>query len=252
VVKPSKNAKALAKILSYALGCRPDEFGLVADPDGYIYIKEMLKALRQEDGWRHLRMANLNEVAATITPCPIEIETDRIRAVVRDRLPRAVIPRSMPKLLHIPVRSRAYPTAVEKGLHSGRRPHLILSSDKEMALKLGLRLDNEPVILTVQVAKSQDKGVDFKQYGDTLFLADEIPVNTFSGPPLPKERPAAGKARKPLLPERNPTPGSYYLEFSTESAAHSLKSREKRRKKEAERKKARKQARKHKSRQQSH
>ncbi len=248
--KPSKTAETLAKFLTYALGRRPDEFGLVTDSRGYISLKALVQALRQEDGWGHLRPAHINEVALTVIPCPVEIENDHIRARERDQLPAAIIPRDLPKLLYIPIRRKAHPTVLEKGLRSGSRPHLVLSSDREMALKLGRRIDNEPVILTVQVSQSLDKGVDFKQYGDTLFLTDNIPAGTFSGPPLPKEKPTTGKPAKPRPVDRNPTPGSYFPDFFAESEPLSSSVRAKRRKKETEWKKARKQARRHKSRQQ--
>ena len=216
MAKPSINSKTLAKLLSYVLGYRPDEFGLVADSQGYISIKELLKALHQEDGWRHLRMAHFNEMAATIDPCPVEISMDRIRAQNRDRLPRMMIPRDLPKLLYIPIRSRAYPTVLEKGLISGSRPHLVLSSLRKMALKLGRRMDNEPVILIVQVAKSLDQGVDYRQYGESLYLADEIPVNTFSGPPLPKDKPkpVTTKTPKAQAAGSKPNPGELFSCFS--------------------------------------
>ena len=40
--------KPLAKFLAYILGNRPDEFGLVPDPDGYVKIKALLKVLRHQ------------------------------------------------------------------------------------------------------------------------------------------------------------------------------------------------------------
>ena len=56
-----KHTQKLAKFLDYVLGRNPDEFGLVPDEQGYVKIKELLKALNQEEGWRHLRLANINE-----------------------------------------------------------------------------------------------------------------------------------------------------------------------------------------------
>ena len=47
-----KKHKQIAGFLSYVLGRRPDEFGLVLDEDGFITIKEFLKAVNEEDGCR--------------------------------------------------------------------------------------------------------------------------------------------------------------------------------------------------------
>jgi putative RNA 2'-phosphotransferase len=254
VTRPSKGASALAKFLTYALGRRPDEFGLVADSRGFVPIKELVKALRSEDGWRHLREAHLKEVVLTVVPCPVEMQEGLIRASSRERLPRERIPEALPKLLYIAVRNRAYPTVSEKGMKSGSRPHLVLSSDPGMALKLGSRIDADPVLLTVNVAQSLDSGADYKQYGESLYLADAIPAATFSGPPLPKEKPPANKPQNPQPAPRNPNPGSYFPEFDGDAEASRFgKSKGgKRRKKGADWKKARKMERKHKARQQRH
>ena len=53
-MRHKKDPKQLAKLLNYALGRDPDEFGLVPDESGFIKIKELLKALHEEDGWKLL------------------------------------------------------------------------------------------------------------------------------------------------------------------------------------------------------
>ena len=57
-----RSPKQLAKLLDYILSRRPDEFGLVTDADGYIKIKELLKAVNEEDGLGYVRRAHLNEI----------------------------------------------------------------------------------------------------------------------------------------------------------------------------------------------
>jgi RNA:NAD 2'-phosphotransferase (TPT1/KptA family) len=74
-------AKKLAKLLDYALGRNPDEFGLVPDGDGFVKLKELLKALHEEDGWKAVRKAGIDEVMYSIADPPVEINKDRIRAM---------------------------------------------------------------------------------------------------------------------------------------------------------------------------
>ena len=38
-----KSLKRLSKFIIYALGRKPDEFGLVLDPDGFVKLKEFLR-----------------------------------------------------------------------------------------------------------------------------------------------------------------------------------------------------------------
>ncbi len=58
--------KKKAKFLKYVLGLNPDEFGLVLDKDGYVKIKDLLKAVHEEDGWRSFRQANINEIMISL------------------------------------------------------------------------------------------------------------------------------------------------------------------------------------------
>jgi putative RNA 2'-phosphotransferase len=237
-----RNTQKLAKFIAYVLGRRPDEFGLIPQKEGFFNIKEVLKALHEEEGWRHVRRANLNDVAMIVSPAPVEIDGNRIRARDRAQLPCVTQVAHAPKLLYLPIRNRAYPAVVEKGIPAGPRPPLVLSSDEKMARRIGRRRDQHPVMLTVHVAKSLQHGTRFKQYGEQLFLADVIYPDTFSGPPLPKEKPGRTLSTPLCEPTVPKTPGSYFPDFSK------LKEPARQRRKEIDWKKDRRKARKHKSR----
>ena len=55
-----RSLEQLAKIISYILGRNPAEFGLVPDSDGFVKIKEFLKALSEEEGLKYVRTSNIN------------------------------------------------------------------------------------------------------------------------------------------------------------------------------------------------
>lgn len=226
-----KALKNLSRLLTYVLGIQPDEFGLVPDEQGFVTSKSLLKALHQEAGWRHLRMAQLEQLAIIMRPAPIEIKNSLIRANNRDRLPKIIVPETLPKLLYIPVRKRAYRSVVENGLNAGDQKHLILSSDQAMAEKLGARLDNHFIQLTVQVARSQSEGTSYRRFGETLYLADTIAPGTFTGPALPKEKAAPASKSPDIKPTEPKTPGSYFPEIGTTSEDNKALKRERRRRK---------------------
>ena len=94
-MKNKKSPQTLAKFIAYILERRPDEFGLVVDSEGYIKIKELLKALNEEKGVRHVRRSHLNEILYSIAHPPFEIADNRIRAKNRDRLPRPDVARDL-------------------------------------------------------------------------------------------------------------------------------------------------------------
>jgi putative RNA 2'-phosphotransferase len=208
-----KSPKRLAKLLDYILGRRPDEFGLVTDSDGYIKIKELLKALSEEEGLSYVRRAHLNEILLTMPDPSFEISDNSIRAKNRRHLPEHAYAPDPPKLLYHCVRQKAYPHIHIKGLYPTGYTRVILSSNLSLAQRLGRRIDRSAILLTVQVQACLDKGVVFFNAGEALFLADFIPPGCFSGPPLPKEKPDVAKPADRLPRQQQGPAGSYFIDL---------------------------------------
>ena len=187
-MKKKKSVKTLAKFVAYILERRPDEFGLVIDSEGYIKIKELLKALNEEKGFRHVRRSHLNEILYSTMNPPFEIFGNRIRAKHRSHLPRHDTAQDLPKLLYTYIRRKAHPFVKDKGIFPSRYHQVVLSPNRNLAERMGKRSDPQPIVLTVHVQKSIDYGVKFYQAGGLLFLADSIPPDCFTGPALPKEK----------------------------------------------------------------
>jgi putative RNA 2'-phosphotransferase len=215
MTKPSQHIEKLSKFLTYMLGRRPDEFGIVLDSDGFVRVKELLQVLHEEQGWRHVRQAHLNEVLIVPEKPVIEITDARIRALDTSLLPVVDQPGDLPKLLYTAIRPRAYPVALDKGLSAIPGRPLTLSSDKEMAMRMGRRADNHPTLLTVQVSECVKKGTCFQKYGRILFLADRIHPGSFSGPPPPKAKTEAAASHAGPDPSQSRRPGSYFPELES-------------------------------------
>lgn len=188
-----KSPKQLAKFISYMLARRPDEFGLVPDPDGFVKIKELIKAIGEEEGWKYVRRSHINEILITLPSPLFEIQGHFIRATAREQLPHPAPAEYLPKLLYTCVRNRAYPSVRDKGIYPIGQPYVILSSSKDLSERMGKRIDQAPVQLIVQVDKTVRKGYEFLQAGELLYLVENIPPDCFSGPPLPKEKPPTAK-----------------------------------------------------------
>jgi len=220
-----RSAKQLAKLIDYVLSRRPDEFGLVADAQGFIRIKELLKAINEEAGFGYVRRAHLNEIMLTVPDHSFEISDQLIRSKLRDQLPQQGHAINPPKLLYTCVRRKAYPHVHEKGIGPAGYSQVILSSSRDLAERIGGRLDRFAVLLTVQVQNSVDQGVVFYQAGETVFLADFIPAQCFTGPPLPKDKPVLKKP-DPAEARRGQTPaGSYFIDMKDNSEATIPKSK---------------------------
>ena len=206
-----RSAKQLAKFIDYILSRRPDEFGLVADEHGFVKIKELIKAINEEEGFRYVRRSHLNEILVSLPDHAFEIIDKEIRSKTRDQLPQHTSATVAPKLLFTCVRQKAYPHVIAKGIRPTGFSQIILSSDRKMAERIGKRIDRTPILITINVHQSQTNGVVFFQAGETLYLADFIPEGCFTGPALPKEKPGTDKSTPKEKPARPQTPGSFLM-----------------------------------------
>jgi len=214
ITMQQRSPKQLAKFFNYVLGRRPDEFGLVADKEGFVKIKDLLKATNEEEGLKNVRRPQINEIMITLPDHGLEVADDLIRAINREHLPKQSFALDPPKLLYTCVRKKAYPYVLNKGIRPTGFSKVILSSDSDLAERMGRRSDHSAVLLTVQVSLSEDKGVVFFQAGESLFLAEYIPPACFSGPPLPKDLPEPRKANKLQKEPAKIPAGSFPLDLN--------------------------------------
>jgi putative RNA 2'-phosphotransferase len=214
--------KQLAKFLKYVLGRRPDEFGLVTDTEGYVKIKELIKATSEEDGLGYVRRSHIDEILIALPNHGLEVKENLIRVRDREHLPKRTFALDPPKLLYTCIRKKAYPFVLNRGIKPTGFAKIVLSSRRDLARRMGRRRDHSAVLLTVQVGQAEDKGVVFLKAGEALFLADFIPPDCFSGPPLPKDQPDTRRADKPLKEAPRMPAGSFLLDLNhTEKpAAH--------------------------------
>lgn len=211
----------LSRFLNYILGHRPDEFGLVPDPDGFISYKELLRAIHEEPGWGYVKEGDIREVLMSEGRFLFEADENRIRALERRWHMDGDSPETPPPILYFAVRKRAHAHVVEKGLSSER--HVVLSTDSEFALRIGRRRDPKPVLLEILTRPARLKGVSFAVFGD-LYLAHEVPPDCISGPPVEEEAPprkdAKTKEEKPGRRKAEFMPGSFLLDPHRDPAPH--------------------------------
>ena len=203
-----KDNKRLSKIIAYMLGKAPGEFGLVPDEDGFVKIKDLLQALHDEDGWRHVRVATLNELAITLADVPFEIRANDIRSRQWEALPQPVATRTPPRCLYAWVRQKAYPHVLIKGIFPSSHSRVVLYAEREMAEKIGRRKCGDPVTVMVHTEKTEARGIGLYQVGEKLFLTDYVPADCFTGPPPPREKEKKATAGKTAPPDNRPAEGT--------------------------------------------
>jgi putative RNA 2'-phosphotransferase len=223
---------ALARFMFYMLGHRPDEFGLVPDREGFVTYKEFLWAIHEEPGWGYVRMGHINEVLLGNDRALFQPEEKRIRALDRSWHLDLDNPSPLPpKSLFVAVRRRAHPVVMEKGIASTEGRYSVLSPDRHMALRIGRRRDQKPVILKIMASSAQREGIQFYPFGN-LFLTTQVPAKFISGPPASPESRSArppskagdkfphGKLRK--IEERRPDfeAGTFVLDLKRDPDSH--------------------------------
>lgn len=214
----TKNIKKLEKFIFYVLGKRPDEFGLLPDSEGYISIKELVRAISEESEYRYIRESHIKEIFITSTESLFETQEYKIRA--KDRSGIVIFDNEIPKILYYGVKRKSYGHVLDKGLYPNHGDlHLLLSSDRDMALRIAKRRDQKPVIITVPVTTAISEGVDLNRRGETIYISRHIPSSCISGPPLEKiigiQQPK--EATKPSSKPENFTPGSFLMKFGEET-----------------------------------
>lgn len=212
-MKTHTTFRQFSKLLSYVLGRRPFEFGLVLDENGFVSMQTLLKAIHEEDGWKHIRAVHFQEILLREIDPPVECAGNRIRSVDRIHLPEQKIATDLPKLLYVCVRQKAHAHVFENGISPSAYSRVVLSADREMAFRIGKRYDSKAVLLTVNCEKCKGRGILIHHVGGTLYTTGHIPPECFTGP-APEHEPRT-PAPDPVVPQPN-TPGSFILDIQKE------------------------------------
>ncbi len=202
--------------MSYVLRHRPDEFGLWLDAEGFISVKELLQAIREEEGWSYLSMNHIEELLRSDERESFEFDGDRIRARDGHSLPVHFHegPVEPPQILYHGTRNKAYPFIMREGLRPIGRQYVHLTTSKDLALRIGRRRDPKPILITVQALRAHEGGVLFYGANELIYLTESLAPSYLSGPPIPREIPP--KKEKPSPPK--PPPGSIFPDIGKELA----------------------------------
>ncbi len=183
-----RERKRLEKLIFYVLGRRPDEFGLIPNEKGFFRLKDLHRALIEEEGTKNLRLKQLIDFFLIFRPEKFEfLEKEGLVRVRPDLAEEAVFePRLVevpPVILFAPVRLRAWIKASEIGL-SGR-DHVLLTSEEDLARRLAKR--KGALVITVEARRALEMGVIFECYIEKLYLAPWLPAEVLKGPKVDEE-----------------------------------------------------------------
>ncbi len=204
-----KAQRLLKKILLAVLAKQPDSFGLVLQDGGWIEIKNLARAVKDEVGFRHVTRRVLEQYLLFDGREFFEISGSRVRARLDLQEPGLcehdiVVP---PPILFTAIRPKACQHVLAKGLMAGQEGYTVLCASKEIALRRGYWIHNKPVLVTVKSGAAYDSGTVFRSSGKDLFLVNYIDPNWISMdiPPMLKEKKSEHSDKKDKRSKKPPS-----------------------------------------------
>ena len=168
----------LGRILTGILRHFPDRYGLPIDPQGWVSLPQIVRAIGQKHPAYHwLRASHLDAIAETDAKGRYEVREDRVRATyghtveVEPDLPTE----NIPDQLYYPVTSEEAGIVLEVGLKPSDRKKVHLSKTAEDARSAGSVRTPEPIILEVDAKRARDEGLVIRKAGKTVYVVDQVP-----------------------------------------------------------------------------
>jgi putative RNA 2'-phosphotransferase len=171
----------LSKFLALILRHQPERFALELDGEGWVSLPEVMEIVQ---GLPNFRWATRADVMAVVEgeagdgKRRFQVEGGRIRAQYGHSIAQPIHyePCVPPSLLYHGTSPRALASIRREGIRPMERQYVHLSPDREIAVRVGARHDERPVVLTVRAAEAHAAGVEFYQADEAVYLARHIPV----------------------------------------------------------------------------
>ncbi len=169
----------LSKFLALILRHQPERFALEVDEEGWASLSEVIEIVR---GLPNFRWATRADVMALVEQEAgdgkrrFQVEGGRIRARYGHSIAQPVRyePCTPPPTLYHSTSPDALQIIRREGLRPMGRQYVHLSPDPEVAVSVGARHDERPVV-AVRAAAAHAAGIQFYQADEAVYLAREIP-----------------------------------------------------------------------------
>jgi putative RNA 2'-phosphotransferase len=167
----------ISKFLSLILRHNPEAIGLALDTNGWADIDALITGGRKK-GVR-LSRDLIQAVVRDSDKQRFAISLDglRIRASQGHSMPvDLALPESAPPEILYHGTTKRYITCIRhEGIKPGKRIHVHLSPDEEIAMKVGSR-HGPPVVLRIQAGQMHHDGFHFFQSKNGVWLTEWVPV----------------------------------------------------------------------------
>ena len=173
------NYAQLSRTLAHALRHHPEEYGLKMASGGWVPVEAIIESFRRlRPDWRELTRANIEEMIAESPKQRYEIEGGRIRAMHGHSVDAEIVfeAQAPPEILYHGTSPEAAEVIHKEGLKPMTRQQVHLSPDIGMAVQVGKRHCEKPIILRVRALEAHCAGFQFSKPNKSVWLADEVPA----------------------------------------------------------------------------
>jgi putative RNA 2'-phosphotransferase len=170
---------SLSRTISHALRHKPWLYELELDEEGWVPVRSLLEALRNErPEWATLTCADIDAMIERSEKKRHEMRAGNIRAFYGHSVPqRLLLKRERPPaVLYHGTGPAAAEVIKAEGLKPMGRQYVHLSADRETALKVGSRKAEKPTILEITSGLAHNEGCAFYHGNEMVWLADAVPV----------------------------------------------------------------------------
>ena len=166
----------ISKLMSLILRHKPEQFAIFLDPEGYVSIEDLLRAIRHS--MPNASIEDVRRVVETVEPdkARFSISGSDIRANYGHSLSEKIAqPRVAPPgvLLH-GTSEEAAPVIRRDGIRPMRRQYVHLTTSPDLAARVGGR-HGQARVLEVEALRASDSGVVFYRANESFWLADFVP-----------------------------------------------------------------------------
>jgi putative RNA 2'-phosphotransferase len=173
--------------MSLILRHKPEQFGVVLDPEGYAPIEDVVRAIRTI-------IPDVSEQDMVLVVDTIELDKRRftisgqdIRANYGHSLAQRIVQSTAtpPEVLLHGTSETAVEIILEGGIQPMRRQYVHLTTSLDLATRVGSR-HGKVCVLEVDAAAAHAAGIVFYRANESFWLADVIPaqfVRLYASPP---------------------------------------------------------------------
>lgn len=166
----------VSKMMSLVLRHKPEQFGVLLDPEGYAPIQDLVRALRESIP--DASIDDVRRVVETIEPdkARFSIAGTDVRANYGHSLSERIAQQRVvpPEILLHGTSDKAVPAIRQDGIRPMRRQYVHMTTSLDLAARVGAR-HGKAHILEIHALRASEAGCAFYRANEFFWLADFVP-----------------------------------------------------------------------------